>query len=165
MVNHITILIVLHDLKHIDMSLKFSQIRAGLATQILTISGMRQARHLPDYFGRLQDTVAHKAFTIEIGIVNQRQDERQRTQIGAYVQTTVIVKFAYRMRPLDVYPTDYDNSLNLEYEIIDKCLQSYATIQPKMQIRFNNSDRQSTNSNEYVIHTIEFIVLHTIKED
>ena len=86
MVNHITILIVSHDSKHIDMSLKFSQIRAGLATQILTISGMRQARHLPDYFGRLQDTVAHKAFTIEIGIVNQRQDERQtRRTCGIYM--------------------------------------------------------------------------------
>lgn len=146
------------------MSLKFSQIRAGLSNQINTISGMRLAKHLPDYFGRIQDTVAHKAYTIEIGTVNQRQDERQRQAVGAYVQTTVFVKFAYRMRPLDVYPTDYDNALDLEYEIIDKCLQSYESIQPKIHIRFNNSDRQSTASNEYVIHTIEFIILHTIKE-
>ncbi len=147
------------------MSLKFSQIRAGIASQIDLIAGMRQAKHLPDYFGRVQDTVAHKAYTIEIGVVNQQQNERQRQAVGAYVQTTVIVKFAYRMRPLDVYPTDYDNALDLEYQIIDQCLKSYQSIQNKIQIRFVSSDRQSTNSNEYVISTLEFIILHTIKEE
>lgn len=147
------------------MSLKFSQIRAGIASQIDLIDGMRLAKHLPDYFGRVQDTVAHKAYTIEIGVVNQQQNERQRQAVGAYVQTTVIVKFAYRMRPLDVYPTDYDNALDLEYQIIDQCLKSYQSIQNKIQIRFVSSDRQSTNSNEYVISTLEFIILHTIKED
>lgn len=147
------------------MSLKFSQIRAGIASQIDLIDGMRLAKHLPDYFGRVQDTVAHKAYTIEIGVVNQQQNERQRQAVGAYVQTTVIVKFAYRMRPLDVYPTDYDNALDLEYQIIDQCLKSYQSIQNKIQIRFVSSDRQSTNSNEYVISTLEFIILHTIKEE
>lgn len=145
------------------MSLKFSQIRAGISSQILNISNMRLAKTLPDFFGRLQDTVAHKAFTVEIGAVQARTDERQRRQIGVYSSTSVTIKFAYRLRPLDVYPTDYDAALDLEYQIIDQVLKSYDTIQQQIQIRFDSSDRVSTESNEYTIHTLEFTVLHTIK--
>lgn len=145
------------------MALSLSQIRSGLSNQILNISGMRLAKHLPDYFGRVQDTVAHKAFTVQIDSVIGRTDERQRRSIGVYAQTTVTIKFAYRFRPLDVYPADYDSSLDLEVQIIDQALKSYASIQQEVQIRFVSSDRQSTNSNEYMITTLVFNVFHTIK--
>lgn len=145
------------------MSLSLSQIRSGVSSQILLVTGMRLAKTLPDFFGRMPDTVAHKSFTVEIGQVTARTDERQRRPIGVYASTSVVIKFAYRLRPLDVYPTDYDSSLDLEVQIIDQVLKSYASIQPPIQIRFNSSERQSTNSNEYTIHTLEFTVLHTIK--
>ena len=145
------------------MALSLSQIRSGLSNQILNISGMRLAKHLPDYFGRVQDTVAHKAFTVQIDSVIGRTDERQRRAIGVYAQTTVTIKFAYRFRPLDVYPADYDSSPDLEVQIIDQALKSYASIQQEVQIRFVSSDRQSTNSNEYMITTLVFNVFHTIK--
>ena len=145
------------------MALSLSQIRSALSNQILNISGMRLAKHLPDYFGRVQDTVAHKAFTVQIDNVVGRTDERQRRSIGVYALTTVTIKFAFRLRPLDVYPTDYDNSLDLEVQLIDQVLKSYASIQTEVQIRFVSSDRQSTNSNEYMITTIVFNVYHTIK--
>ena len=145
------------------MALSLSQIRSGLSNQILNISGMRLAKHLPDYFGRVQDTIAHKAFTVQIDSVIGRTDERQRRAIGVYAQTTVTIKFAYRFRPLDVYPADYDSSLDLEVQIIDQALKSYASIQQEVQIRFVSSDRQSTNSNEYMITTLVFNVFHTIK--
>tara|TARA_Y100001973_G_C5165168_1_gene315699 strand:+ start:990 stop:1433 length:444 start_codon:yes stop_codon:yes gene_type:complete len=145
------------------MALSLSQIRSALATQILNITGMRLARHLPDYFGRVQDTVAHKAFTVQIDSVIGRTDERQRRAIGVYAQTTVTIKFCFRLRPLDVYPTDYDSSLDLEVQLIDQVLKSYASIQQEVQIRFVSSDRQSTNSNEYMITTLVFNVFHTIK--
>lgn len=145
------------------MSLSLSQIRSGISNQVSLITGMKLAKMIPVYFGRIQDTVAHKAFTVEIGSVSGRTDERQRRQIGVYASTTVIIKFAFRLRPLDVYPVDYDSSLDLEVQIIDQVLKSYASIQPSIQIRFNNSNRTSTDSSEYMIHTLEFTVLHTIK--
>lgn len=153
-----------HDIRDTDMSgLKFSQIRAAIVTQIQNVSGMRLSKQLPDYFGRMQDTVAHKGFTVEIGISTQRTDERQRISVGVYVQTAVIVKVAYRLRPLDVYPTDYDLALDLEDELIHQILQSYQSIQA-IQIRFNQVSRQSTVSNEYILSTIEFTVYHTLKQ-
>lgn len=153
-----------HAIRDTDMSgLKFSQIRSAIVTQIQNVSGMRLSKQLPDYFGRMQDTVAHKGFTVEIGISTQRTDERQRISVGVYVQTAVIVKVAFRLRPLDVYPTDYDLALDLEDELIHQILQSYQSIQA-IQIRFNQVSRQSTVSNEYILSTIEFTVYHTIKQ-
>ena len=153
-----------HDIRDTDMSgLKFSQIRSAIVTQIENVAGMRLSKQLPDYFGRMQDTIAHKGFTVEIGMSTQRTDERQRINVGVYVQTGVTVKLAFRLRPLDVYPTDYDAAMDLEDQIIHQVLQSYQSIQA-LQIRFNQASRASTVSNEYIISTLEFIVYHTLKQ-
>tara|TARA_R100000406_G_scaffold52708_1_gene35871 strand:- start:336 stop:776 length:441 start_codon:yes stop_codon:yes gene_type:complete len=146
------------------MALKFSQIRSAFATQISTISGFNLCRQLPDYFGRTRESIAHKAFSVGISQTNQIDAERQRRSVGVYADSSVQVKFAYRLRPLDVYPTDYDLALDAEELVINKCLSSYASIRPEVQVRYLNSDRVSTESSEYMIHTIDFQVLHTIGE-
>lgn len=146
------------------MSLKFSQIRSAFTSQISTITGFSLCRQLPDYFGRTKDTIAHKSFSVGISVTNQFDAERQRRGVGVYVDSSVQVKFAYRLRPLDVYPTDYDLALNAEEQVINKCLSSYAAIQAEVQVRYLNSNRVATESNEYMIHTIDFQVLHTIGE-
>lgn len=144
-----------------NMALKFSQIRDAFKQQIETVAGFKLMRVLPDYFGRAQDTIAHKGFTVAVGPTAQGA-ERQRRAIGVYVQTDIQVRFSYRLRPLDVYPTDYDLCLNAEESVILACLNSYQAIQPEVQVRYTSSDRASTASNEYMITTINFTVLHTI---
>lgn len=144
------------------MSLKFSEIRSAIAQQVETISGFHLVKMLPDYFGRAQDTVAHKGFSVEIGNTNERSDERQRRSIGVYVESSVIVRFAYRLRPMDVYPTDYDNTLDAEEAVLLACLNSYQSIESEVQIRYNSSTRESTDSNEYMIVSLNFTVIHTI---
>lgn len=143
------------------MSLSLSQVRSAVQSQIENISGMKVSPHPPDYFGRTQNTIAHKAFTVSIGTVAASED-RQRRSVGVYCNTSITVLFSYRMRPMDVYPTDYDNMLNLEKDVLLKCLDSYSSIEGKVQIRFIQSSRLSTQSNEYTIVTLEFIVYHTI---
>ena len=144
------------------MALKFSEIRSGIASQILTISGFHLAKMLPDYFGRTRESIAHKSFTISISLTNEFAAERQRRAIGVYAETQAQIKFAYRLRPMDIYPTDYDLALNAEEDVINKCLLSYAAIEPEIQIRYNNSSRVATESQEYMIHTLNFTILHTI---
>tara|TARA_R100000655_G_scaffold89653_1_gene130160 strand:+ start:18 stop:449 length:432 start_codon:yes stop_codon:yes gene_type:complete len=143
------------------MSLGYHEIQEAIATQILQISGFRQALTLPDYFGRMQNTLAHKGFVV--GLPNtQSAPERQRRSVGVYVQSSIEVKFAYRLRPLDAYPIDYNNALLTERTVTDQILQSYATIKAGIQIRFEGSTRAATDSNEYMIHTLNFIIFHTI---
>lgn len=143
------------------MSLKLSQIRSAIQTQIETIDGFHLVKVLPDYFGRTRETIAHKGFVIALAVSNE-QNERQRRSIGVYVSSNVSITFAYRLRPMDAYPTDYDLFLNAEESIILACLNSYASIQNEVQIRYNNSNRQSTDSNEWLLSTINFTVYHTI---
>ncbi len=45
-------------------------------------------------------------------------DERQRKTVGQYISTPVQVVFSYRLRPLDIYPTDYDLAMDKEEEIM-----------------------------------------------
>lgn len=146
------------------MSLKFSEIRSALSSQITTITGFHLSKQLPDYFGRTRETIAHKSFTVSIAITNEFNAERQRRGVGVYAETQAQIKFAFRLRPLDVYPTDYDLALDAEEQIINKCLSSYASIKPEVQIRYNSSNRVASESQEYMIHTITFTILHTIGE-
>ena len=143
------------------MSLKLSQIRAAIATQVETVSGFHLINVLPDYFGRARESIAHKGFTVAVNVSNST-DERQRRSVGVYVSTTVLVNFAFRLRPMDVYPTDYDLFLDAEEQVILACLNSYASIRNEVQVRYEGSTRQSTASNEYMLSTITFNVLHTI---
>ena len=146
------------------MALKFSEIRSSFSSQILTLSGFSLSKQLPDYFGRTRESKIHKSFTVSIPITNEITSERQRRGVGAYVTTQVQVRFAFRLRPLDIYPTDYDLSLDIEEQVINKCLSSYASIKPEVVVRYNNSSRQATDSQEYMIHIINFTVHHTIGE-
>jgi hypothetical protein len=143
------------------MALKLSQIRNAFKEQIETVSGFKLMNVLPDYFGRARESIAHKGFVVACNISSE-ENERQRRSVGVYVSTTVVVNFAYRLRPLDVYPTDYDLFLNAEESVILACLNSYQSIQNEVQVRYNNSNRQSTASNEYMLSTINFTVKHTI---
>lgn len=143
------------------MSIALKQVRSAVASQILTVSGMHLSRLPSAYFTRQQNTLAHKSFVVSIGSVED-QGERMRRGHVIYVRTEVEVKFAYRLRPKDIYPTDYDLSLDVEADIIGACLQDYASIQNEIEIRFIRSSREISDSIEYQISTLTFQVLHSL---
>ena len=91
------------------MSIPLKNVRGAIASQVLTISGMHLSRLPPAYFSRQQNTLAHKSFVVGIETVEDT-GERQRRNINLYVRTEVEIQFAFRLRPKDIYPTDYDLS-------------------------------------------------------
>ena len=142
------------------MSIKFSQVRSEIASKISSLSGFQETKHSPDYFGRTENTVAHKAFGVRLGTA-LAMEERQRRGVGVYVSSPVSVVFSYRLRPLDIYPTDYDLAMDTEETVIAKVLESYSQ-NNQFTIRYNGSTREVTDSQEYIIITLEFTALHTI---
>jgi hypothetical protein len=142
------------------MGQSLSSIRRGIATKIEEISGFKESKHTPVYFGRTENTVAHKAFSISVSS-STAMEERQRRAVGVYLATPMQVLFSYRLRPLDIYPTDYDGSLDAEEEVINKVLEAYPT-DNQFSIRYLSSDRTVTDSQEYIIITLSFNILHTI---
>lgn len=143
------------------MSVSFSQLRAAVAAQVLTLSGFTQSRIPPEFFGRNENSVAHRRFAVQLSATND-QGERMRRSVGVYCTTTVRVIFAYRLRPKDAYPTDYDAALDAEKDVINAVLASYDAIQNEVVIRYNRSVRDTTDSTEYMIIQLEFTALHTL---
>ena len=141
--------------------MNFSAVRSAIAAKVAALSGFKESKHSPDYFGRTENTVAHLAFGVHLASTTA-MDERQRRSVGVYVNTPVRVIFAHRLRPLDIYPTDYDNSLDSEQNVINAVLAAYSTPNNGFTIRYNGSTREVTDSQEYCIINIEFTALHTI---
>lgn len=142
------------------MSQSLSSIRKAIATKIETISGFKESKHTPDFFGRTANTVAHKAFSISVAS-SVAMEERQRRAVGVYLSTPMQVLFSFRLRPLDTYPTDYDASLDAEELVINKVLEAYST-DNEFTIRYTASDRTVTDSQEFILITLSFNILHTI---
>ena len=135
------------------MSQSFAQVRALIAAMV----GFNLVKMPPQYFGRVANTLAHKGFSVDIRS-SQDSGERQR-RAGPMMQSTVTVSFAFRLRPKDMYPTDYDAALDAEADVIRACLSSYNA---NIQVRYTRSTRVVQQTLEYAIHTLEFTVLHTL---
>lgn len=142
------------------MSVLLSEIRSGVATQISSLTGYNESKFPPEFFARQQNTLAHKSYSVGIP-VTEDSGERQR-RATYYLRSVIEVKVAYRLRPLDVYPIDYDNALDAEKEVIERVLRSYTTINNEIQLRFARVTREIPDSMEFLISTIEFNTLSTL---
>lgn len=143
-------------------TLKLSTIRGRIATTLEDIGvGLKQSILPAGGFGRTPNSIAHKAFAVDIGGSNAR-DDRQRPVEGAMIQTDMSIKLAYRLRPL-AQLADVDNGLDLENTIISNLLdRTKTTLYPNLHVRFISSNRILTDSGEYVISTLSFELLHFI---
>jgi len=142
------------------MGQSVASIRAGIAAKIADITGFQESKQTPDYFGRTQDTIAHLGFTVQCNVSTASED-RQRRVVGVYLNTQFRVIFAYRLRPLDAYPTDYDLAIDQESIIIRSIIGPYTT-NNKFTLKYNGSSRAVPESQEYIIITIDFTANHTL---
>ena len=142
------------------MSISVSQLRTAVATKIDEIAGYREVQMLPSYFERTQNTLAHKGFSVGIATSNAIP-ERQRRNVGVFMESVVRVRIGFRIRPSDII-LDYGNALDAERTVIGKVLESYSSIQAGVEIRFSRVTRFSPDSQEYLISDIEFLAIHTI---
>ena len=131
------------------MTIKFSNIRSAITDQIDNLTGFNLLNVPVLFLGRTQKTKAHLGFSVGVDSTNQTNERQRRINNGYYLNSIVTVKFLYRIRPLDLYPTDYDLCLDKEIEVIKACLTSYESIQGGLQIRYNSSVREFSNSLEF----------------
>ncbi len=141
------------------MSVSVKEVQRALAIKIGDLSGFREARQLPELFGRTQNTLAHLGFSVEVSS-SQQANERQRIAVGLYVDTTVRVKIAYRLRPHDLV-LDYGNALDKEQEVIQAVMNR--NFAKGIEVRFLRASRRTPDSQEYLISEIELQALHTIQ--
>jgi hypothetical protein len=129
------------------MSVSVKEVQRAIAIKVGDLTGFREVRQLPELFGRTQNTLAHLGFAVDIAV-------------GLYVDTTVRVKLAYRLRPHDLV-LDYGNALDKEQEVIQAVMQR--NFAKGIEVRFLRASRRTPDSQEYLISEIELSALHTIE--
>ena len=141
------------------MSVSVKEVQRAIAIKIGDLSGFREIRQLPEMFGRTQNTLAHLGFSVEVSN-SQQANERQRIAVGLYVDTTVRVKLAYRLRPHELV-LDYGNALDKEQEVIQSVMNR--NFAKGIEVRFLRASRRTPDSQEYLISTIELQALHKLE--
>ena len=59
------------------MSESYSSIRQGIASKIAELTGFQETKHVPDLFGRTENTVAHKAFGVGLASSQQQMKDKE----------------------------------------------------------------------------------------
>ena len=75
------------------------------------------------------------------------------------METSVEVRFTYRLRPKDQV-TDYDGSMDQAELVIKKIMDRGAPLYTNIHIRYDRMVHNVTDSGEYIITSLEFGVLH-----
>ena len=140
------------------MPVSVKEVQRALAARIAALAGYKEVRMLPQYFGRTQNTLAHLGFAIDISVSNAGL-ERQRRAIGIMLDSVVRIKIAYRIRPHDIV-LDYGNALDKEQEVLAALMNpNYGK---GIELRLTSINRNSPDSQEYIITEILLSCTHTI---
>lgn len=139
---------------------KIQTIRSSIAAKIAGVAGFSEARVPYSGFARTAQTVAHKRFALAT-IQSTAADSRHRAAEGVNLRTEISIRFAYRLRPRDAYPTDYDLALEEERKVISAVLTGdYSGTIPKAQLSFLESRREAVPSGEWIIIETKFKINH-----
>ena len=116
----------------------FADIRARFSTKIETLTGFTESRNPFDDFNRNPNTVAQKRFSVGIGEVEAIEEQRQSTSTGIICNTTVLVKFPFRLRQKDQIQ-DYDNSMTTAHQPTDIFRQHGKRCNRRRRIHHNHA--------------------------
>lgn len=143
-------------------SVSLSTIRKRFAAAVTTLSGFDESRNPFDGYGRSPNTIAHKRFSVGVGTVTSREDDRQRRSDGIMTDTQMSVRFAFRIRPKDQIDS-YDNALDAAEQVIEIITNRSTPLHDSLQIRFTGLDNELADSGEWCSLTLTFSVLHYIQ--
>jgi len=143
-------------------AVSLSTIRKRFAAAVTTLSGFDESRNPFDGYGRSPNTIAHKRFSVGVGTVTSREDDRQRRSDGIMTDTQMSVRFAFRIRPKDQIES-YDNALDAAEQVIEIITNRSTPLHDSLQIRFTGLDNELADSGEWCSLTLTFSVLHYIQ--
>lgn len=142
-------------------TVSLSTIRQRFADAISALDGFTESRNPYDGYGRSPNTAAHKRFSVGIGTVTSREDDRQRRSVGIMTESEVSVRFAFRIRPKDQIES-YDDALDAAGTVIEQITNRSTPLHDSLQIRFRGLDNELSDSGEWCTLTLIFSVLHYI---
>ena len=137
------------------------QLREDVTTRILTLTGWRESRVLPETFGRDADSIAHKAFVVHPVATKDLRQYRGKPAEGTLVETDLEVRFSWRMVPKDM-STSYDDSLDGAQAVINNLMTYDANWPSSYKVQVLETSQAATETGEWVIGVVSFRVVHTL---
>lgn len=137
------------------------QLREDVTARILTLPGWKESRVAPDNFGRDADSLAHKCFVIHPSESTDTRQYRGRPAEGTLVETSLEVRYSWRLAPKDM-SNSYDDALDGEQAIINKLMAYDATWPLNYKIQLDTFSRETNDIGEWVIGVVVFRVLMTL---
>ena len=144
------------------MPATLKSLRQRVETAIDAVTGFSPAKHPYNVFGRDPSSVLHRRFAVGVPRTEPVPNRRQRTDVGAVVNTLIGVTYCMRVRPKDQVAS-YDDSLDAEAEIIKAVMADSAALKADAVISFAGvSIREVDPAGEWIIGEVEFTALHTL---
>jgi hypothetical protein len=137
------------------------QLREDVTARILTLTGWKESRVAPDNFGRDADSIAHRAFAVLPTSTDDLRAYRGRPAEGLLVETTLEVRYSWRLAPKGMSDS-YDDALDGEQSVINK-LMAYDTTWPQSyKVQVISTTRETSVLGEWVVGVITFRIVHTL---
>lgn len=137
------------------------QLREDVTTRILTLSGWRESRVLPETFGRDADSIAHKAFVVHPVATKDLRQYRGKPAEGTLVETDLEVRFSWRMVPKDM-STSYDDALDGAQAVINVLMVYDANWPGSYKVQLLETSQAATDTGEWVIGVVLFRIVQTL---
>jgi len=137
------------------------QLREDVTTRIATLSGWKESRIAPDNFGRDADLSSGTWFVVHVSETQDLRAYRGKPAEGTLVESTLIVRYSWRLAPKDMSGT-YDNALDGEQAVINKLMVYDATWPLSYKVQFVRVSRETNDVGEWVVGAVEFLVVHTL---
>ena len=137
------------------------QLREDVTTRMLTLSGWRESRVLPESFGRDADSIAHKAFIVHAVTTKDLRQYRGKPAEGTLVETDLQIRFSWRMAPKDM-SNSYDDSLDGAQAVINLLMVYDANWPSSYKVQVLETSQAATDTGEWVIGVVSFRIVHTL---
>jgi len=137
------------------------QLREDVTARILTLTGWKESRVAPDNFGRDADSIAHKAFAVHPTSTADLRAYRGRPAEGLLVETTLEVRYSWRLAPKGMSDS-YDDALDGEQSVINKLMVFDPTWPSSYKVQLISTTRETSVLGEWVVGVITFRIVHTL---
>ena len=144
------------------------EVRAAFDAQCAAVPSWTRSRFAADMFGRDADSLmgTGKLFAVGLGDTNNRMGGtgngyRGRPGQGLLVETTVIVRWAYRLRPKD-QTTSSDEAEAAGQELSNACEAYKASWPGEVKVQLQTVSAEVVDSGEWFLGTATFVVLHAL---
>ena len=139
------------------MTLTVKALRQRIEAALSAVAGFTLSPLVLDNFARSPESVMHRGFAVGVPVSRWTTNGRQRVTVGSLDETTITVRFAYKIKP-KAQNASYDAALDDERSLI-KAVVGMSRVNVTGLV-YDNTRRAVLDSGEWVVIDVAFSAQH-----